>query len=307
MKIKHIFSSRRTKTIDHHNDHSKAFPALTKEVIKVSDLILYVLDARHIDETRNFEIEKYIKNKGKKVITVINKSDLSKNQKKEDLSDLKPYFFISCKNYKGIRALRDQIKIEVKRLRKSEIDNKSEHDADEDKLIKNSIKTGKTQFLKLTRKAHVGIVGYPNTGKSTIIKTLTHTSASKSSSQSGFTKGIQKVRFGENILILDTPGVIEEAKKGGIYGEFEKHVKAGARTYSSAKDPEMIVSTLLKENREEIDSFYKIDTKGDPEVLLEEVGKKRKFLKKGGEVDTDRTARLILKDWQLGNIKNKED
>jgi len=38
-------------------------------------------------------------------------------------------------------------------------------------------------------------------------------------------------------------------------------------------------------------------------VLLEKLGRKKHFLKKGGVVDEDRTARLIIRDWQTGNIK----
>jgi ribosome biogenesis GTPase A len=52
-----------------------------------------------------------------------------------------------------------------------------------------------------------------------------------------------------------------------------------------------------------LERFYKIDAKGDAEVLLEELGKRKGFLKKGGEVNEDTTARLILKDWQTGKIK----
>jgi ribosome biogenesis GTPase A len=52
-----------------------------------------------------------------------------------------------------------------------------------------------------------------------------------------------------------------------------------------------------------LEKFYKIDSKGDPEILLEELGKKKGFLKKGGETNEDTTARLIIKDWQTGKIK----
>jgi ribosome biogenesis GTPase A len=54
-----------------------------------------------------------------------------------------------------------------------------------------------------------------------------------------------------------------------------------------------------------IDKFYDMKSMGDVEVLIEELGKKKGFLGKGGVVDEDRTARLILRDWQSGAIRVK--
>ena len=49
----------------------------------------------------------------------------------------------------------------------------------------------------------------------------------------------------------------------------------------------------------------KADKVADVEVLIEELGKKKGFLGKGGKVDVDRTARIVLRDWQEGAIKIK--
>ena len=76
MRVKYTFSSRRTRRIDPHNKHKQEFTALAKEVILVSDIVLEVLDARFIEKTRNKEIENLVLSKGKKIIYVINKSDL---------------------------------------------------------------------------------------------------------------------------------------------------------------------------------------------------------------------------------------
>ena len=51
------------------------------------------------------------------------------------------------------------------------------------------------------------------------------------------------------------------------------------------------------------ESFYKIEANGDAEVLIEQFGRRRNLLKKGGEVDIMRAAKEILKDWQKGKIK----
>ena len=71
----------------------------------------------------------------------------------------------------------------------------------------------------------------------------------------------------------------------------------------SLSNPEFVVFELMKKNSGVFEKFYKINANRDSERLIEEFGRKNKLLKKGGEVDIDRAARRILKDWQFGKIK----
>jgi len=66
---------------------------------------------------------------------------------------------------------------------------------------------------------------------------------------------------------------------------------------------EHVLFDLVKEFPLIFDKFYKISSGGNAELLIEKLGRKKSFLKKGNEVDEDRTARLILKDWQEGRIR----
>ena len=59
----------------------------------------------------------------------------------------------------------------------------------------------------------------------------------------------------------------------------------------------------MKDYATQIEKFYKIQAKGDSEILIEELGKQKGFKKSKGLIDEDKTARLILKDWQQGKIK----
>ena len=75
-------------------------PTLVKEIIGISDIVLEILDARFIDETRNKELEILIKNSEKKLIYVLNKSDLiDRRAKLKEIALLKlsPAFFVSCR------------------------------------------------------------------------------------------------------------------------------------------------------------------------------------------------------------------
>ena len=105
-------------------------------------------------------------------------------------------------------------------------------------------------------------------------------------------------------MILDTPGVIPEKEYSSINSEkISRHTKLGARSYSQVKEPEIVIADLMKEYSEALENFYKIDAEGDSEKLIEELGKRKGFRKKGGEIDEDKTSRLIIRDWQSGRIR----
>ena len=263
------------------NKHKKVISKMTSEVINMSDIILEVLDSRFIEKTRNIEVEKLIKERGKNIIYVLNKSDLA--DKETQLLDAKgislyPYVSISCKSGMGVKELRNRIKIEVKRLKISD-----KH-----------------------KKAHIGVVGYPNTGKSSLINILARKGSAGVSQQAGFTKGIQKVRLTEEILLLDSPGIFPLGENSNTeLKDLKKHADIGARTYDKIKNPLFVVAGIMKENPGLLDSFYNIDSKDDPQILLEELGRKKGLILKGNKIDIDRTARIVLKAWQKGDIRKK--
>ena len=274
MRPKYIFSSRHTRRARNKFTTRKSkFPEILKKVIQNSDIIIQVLDARFPEDTRNLEVEKKIEAKEKKLIYVLNKSDMvSKKQKHQ----FKPYIYISSTKRKGSKDLRNQIKIQAKKIKKPVEENK----------------------------IYVGIIGYPNTGKSSLINLLIGKTSAGTGAEAGFTKGVQKLKLSENLYLLDSPGVIPEEEYSAIKKDaIAKHVKVSARGYSQVKEPELIISELMKDYAKQIEAFYKIKSKGDVEILLEELGKQKNFLKKGGEINEDQTARLIIKDWQEGKIK----
>lgn len=257
------------------------FPELAEKIVQMSDIVLEVLDARFIKETRNPELEEQIKKQKKKIIYVMNKSDLidlRKVKNDEEITNLSPKVFVSCITRKGGKELRNKIKI--------------------------TSYTITNPMDRALNKVTVGIIGFPNTGKSSVINFLVGKPAAGIGADAGFTKGIQKVNLTSNIVLIDSPGVIPNKQySSSSLDAFSKHAKVGARSYSQVSNPEVVVSNLVKEFPEVFDKFYGIDTKGDAEILVEELGRKRGFLKKGNEVDEDKTARFILKEWQEGKIR----
>jgi len=276
-----IHSGRRRRNLLNITKQKKSFPETILRVIELSDIILEVFDARFVHETRNIEMEKLIKEQSKKIIYVFNKSDLLKKQGMEDVRffDMTPKVFVSCTKRIGTKNLRNLIKIEASK-------------------ISNPVDIG------IKGRVTVGIIGYPNTGKSSLINLLIGRGSAKTASEAGLTKSIQKLRLTSDIVLLDSPGVIPEKEYSMVKSQrIIKHAKLNARTYNNVKDPWMAVMEIMKEFPLVLDNFYKIDSNGNSDDLLENLGRKKGFLRKGGEVDEDRTARLILKDWQEGKIK----
>lgn len=262
-------------------DTSRAkFPELAEKIIEMSDIILEILDARFIREMLNKELEAKILNSGKKIIYVFNKSDLInvKKIKREEIRDLVPRVFVSATMRNGSKELRDKIKITATSIKKKQ-----------DKRL---------------NKVTVGVIGYPNSGKSSVINLLVGKPAAGVGAEAGFTKGIQKVGLTKDIVLIDSPGVIP-SKEYSTSEMFTtaRHAKVGARAYSQVRNPEIVISQLIKEFPSAFDNFYKINSHGDSEILIEHVGRKSGFLKKNNEIDEDKTARAIIKDWQDGKIE----
>ena len=234
-------------------------------VIEEADILLEVLDSRSVDKTRNIEIENKVRYSGKTLIYVFNKCDLVDIEKLKLLKkDLKPSVFVSAKDFEGTKKLREAI-------------------------LKNS-GSKKTVF--------VGVLGYPNTGKSSIINALAGKASAKTSNESGFTKGMQYIRVSQRIKLIDTPGVIPYLEKNE-----NKHGFTSAVDSSKVKDPEGVVFDLMETHPSLVECFYGVEECSDPSDVLDLVSIKLGHLKKGGIPDSKRTARMILKDWQTGKLK----
>jgi ribosome biogenesis GTPase A len=198
--------------------------------------------------------------------------------KKKEMNErgLYPYVFVSCTTRKGARELRDRIKMEAKRV---------------------------VLPHEEMRRVQIGIIGYPNTGKSSLINFLTGGSAAKVGKEAGFTRTMQKIRLTADILILDTPGVIPEREYSTSAQELiSKHAKVSARDATKVKRPDMVIQTLMREYGKIIEDYYRIKADGNGDVLIEEYGRQKNMLRRGGVVDEDRAARAILTDWQEGKI-----
>ena len=222
VRVRYSFSSRKTGRIKNIRKQKQEYPKIVENLIKQSDIILEILDARFIEETRNIRLDKYIKNQKKTIIYVINKTDLINKSKinSNELKNITPNVLISSKTRKGSKELRDRIKIEAKKI-KHPIDSSG--------------------------KVSLGVIGYPNTGKSSLINMLIGKSKAGTGSDAGYTKGIQKLKLNKDILLIDSPGVIPKKQYSTTEKEkIAQQTKVGGRSFSQVKNPELVVANIMK-------------------------------------------------------------
>ncbi len=249
------------------------FWPLVDKIIRNADILVLIGDARMPELSINKELERKCIRLKKPFIFVFNKIDLLNKEEIENLKrNYRGAFLVSGTNNIGIRELRRNLLIMAKRMKIEE--------------------------------PGIGVVGYPNVGKSAIINALAHRRRTEVADKPGTTRGIQWVKAG-SLRILDTPGVIPYEDKTG------KLVLIGSKSPDDISNPEkdalQIINILVKRDKKILEDKYKIETNEENleesyDILLK-IGKKRGFLKKKGEVDETKTAIVIIRDWQKGRLR----
>lgn len=243
---------------------------IVEDLIDNADILVLVLDARMPALSHNKELERKIRLKRKEAVYVYNKIDLIREDALKKLKqDYPDCFYVSGTKNLGIKDLRRNLQM-----------------------------LGKKMKLESPR---VGVIGYPNIGKSAIINALARRARALVADMPGTTRGVQWVRSG-NLRILDSPGVIPYEDKS------MKLTLLGSKHPEKILDPVKvaleIIGMFVSKDKKVLEDAYSIEIEPLTEYydILLEIGKKRGYLKKGGEVEETKTAITIVKDWQKGKL-----
>lgn len=266
---------------------------LIKRIVTESDLVLMVLDARMIELSRNEQVEEIIKEVGRPVIFVVNKSDLTSHDKikrhTEKIKEKGEVVLFSAKKPGSAKLLHYFIKKVFKKYGKREMPQRDKY-------------SPKPKYREALGDIVVGVLGYPNVGKSSIINALSHRKKVKVSKKAGTTHGIHWVKATNEIKLIDSPGVIPLKKDDEI-----RYGLIGARDIEKLKDPEVVSNAIIKlflqHNKNALENFYQIEIKSDdPKEITQQIADKKRFLLKGGILDEYRAQSLIVRDWQQGRL-----
>ena len=247
----------------------KGYYLLVKGLISRSDVVLEVVDARMPELTRIKEFEYYAKKIGRPLILVINKCDILSQAALWKIKE--KYFHEACMVSSKSRYGIHELLIRIKR-----------------KCSKKSIK--------------VAVIGYPNTGKSSLINKLSAGGRAKTGAESGVTKGLQLITGKRGLMLFDSPGVVPFRDR-----DFIRLGLVSGMSPEKLEDADLVAIELIKifknSNPKAIEECYRVDASQDPYDILLGIGKNLNLLMKKAEIDERRTAIHILTDWHKGKIR----
>ncbi|KAJ7328619.1 Guanine nucleotide-binding protein-like 3 [Desmophyllum pertusum] len=144
----------------------------------------------------------------------------------------------------------------------------------------------------------VGIVGFSNVGKSSIINSLKRCKACTVGATPGVTKSMQEVHLDKHVKLLDSPGIVMDSGNSDSAVILRNCVKV-----ESIDDPVPAVEAILRRcNKQQVMEKYLVPDYTDVHEFLSHLGKRLGKLKKGGVPNVNAAGKTVLKDWNSGKI-----
>lgn len=283
----------------------KAYYKEFKKVIQQADVILEILDCRDPLGCRTREVEEMIMNAGsdKKIVLILNKIDLVP---KETVEAWVRYL----RNEFPTIAFKASTQSQRTNLGQSMVSASNATDA----LLGSSESIGADNLIKLLKNycrnvnmktsITVGVVGFPNVGKSSVINSLKRAKVCGVGSTPGVTKVAQTIHLDKNIKLLDCPGIVFSKPTGDSKRDSATVLLRNCVKVELLTDPISPVELILERcSREMVVRVYGIaGTFSDTNEFLVLYARQRGKLLKGGIPDIENAARSIIQDWNTGKI-----
>lgn len=278
-----------------------------KKVVESADIIIQVLDARDPMGCRAKDVEQFIlkqQNKdgspSKRLILVLNKIDMVPPEVTaawvQYLRREYPCLAFKSNTTKG-RGHLAALDVKTHKATSKALDSKSTVGAGPLlQLLKNYARTQGTHKKTIT----VGVIGYPNVGKSSIINSLKMSRAVQVSAAPGCTKVVQSVKLDGTITLLDSPGVLfaadeEEGQKALLLRNVLR--------VEQIEDPVEAVQGIIERcSQEQMMTQYQVPEYSNVHEFLLFVAQRRGKLGTGGVPNIVDAARVVLGDWNSGKI-----
>ncbi|CAL9733916.1 nuclear GTP-binding protein Nug1p [Monosporozyma servazzii] len=287
----------------------KAYDKIFKTVVDASDVVLYVLDARDPEGTRSRKVEEAVlQSQGKRLILILNKVDL-----------IPPFVLEQWLNVLKSSFPTIPLRAAPGATNSSSFNKKLTQSITANALL-DALKTYANNS-KLKRSIVVGVIGYPNVGKSSVINAITSRRGGQSKvcpvgNQAGVTTSLREVKIDNKLKLLDSPGICfpsDSGKKNKVEHEAELAL-LNALPAKYIVDPYPSVLLLVKrlsksdEMTQSFKNFYEIPAIPAPDAdtftkhFLIHVARKRGRLGKGGIPNLASAGLSVLNDWRDGKF-----
>lgn len=264
--------------------HMTKAKRMMQENIKLIDLVIELVDARIPLSSRNPDIDELGKNKAR--LLLLNKADLADDARnKEWIAYFKKQGFhvleINARSGTGIKGVQAAVR----------------------EACREKIERDKRKGI-MNRPVRAIVVGIPNVGKSTFINSIAGKACAKTGNKPGVTKGKQWIRLNRELELLDTPGI--------LWPRFDDQKVGRNLAFIGSMNDEILQKTeltidligcLMINYKKELAARYQCPAEMDtPLQVYEHICESRGCYKKGGEIDYEKGALLILDDFRSGRI-----
>lgn len=145
----------------------------------------------------------------------------------------------------------------------------------------------------------VGFIGYPNTGKSSIINTLRKKKVCTVAPIPGETKVWQYITLMKRIYLIDCPGVVPPNQNDTP----EDILLRGVVRVENVDNPEQYIPAILKRVQpKHLERTYGVKNAEEPIEFLSILARKGGRLLRGGEPDLDGVAKMVINDFLRGKL-----
>lgn len=281
-------ADQQKQTVQWFPGHMAKTRRLIKESLPLVDAVTELLDARIPYSSRNPELDELTQKKPR--IVLLNKCDMADDnitrQWVEYFRSQGQYALpVDCRTGKGLNKYGELVR----------------------EVLADVIKKNEDRGMP-GKPLRMMVVGIPNTGKSSFINRMAGKNRAKVADKPGVTRSNQWFAIGGGIELLDTPGVLWPKFDDPEVGDRLSFIGSVKDEVTDIETMAVrLIEVLVDGYEDKLTSRFKLNNIDDihsvmPWEILDEIGRERGMLMRGGEINTERASVMLLDEYRGGKM-----